>query len=492
MQNERIQRRRARRRRIRKIKLKIGKNRLRVIMILFFIVCLCSIISVFSTQSGDAVYNNEAEFIEYADEQLKEMDVFSFDDDKVISYEYGNPVSYAVEYEVCDNKNITEFRERKTDELKSLFAESKAAETSEQNADDENNKQTLSALMISSAVFESSKGVTGLAIYEKSGFEADASMCFESSNVYTYQFSSETGRPLVPEQIFTENYRDVCSEYFKEYFLKTYINDELNEDWEKYVTNNEENFTEFIITEEGVVFFFDEGTVVDKTKGIIQVGMSYTELEDTIREKLLPRYIYPDKPMIALTYDDGPGGEAEERILKCLENNGVVATFFYMGSRVQQGESLIKKAHSIGCELGNHTWSHPYLPSLDIKQVKKEIRRTNKAVKDACGAEPTVFRPSYGESTDKINKLSGMPVIMWSIDTLDWESRNAKKIVKSVTKEKNLDGKIILMHSLYDATAEATEKLIPILQEKGYQFVTVSELLKYRENEIPENGKVYR
>jgi len=84
---------------------------------------------------------------------------------------------------------------------------------------------------------------------------------------------------------------------------------------------------------------------------------------------------------------------------------------------VQQGESLIKKAHSIGCELGNHTWSHPYLPSLDIKQVKKEIRRTNKAVKDACGAEPTVIRPSYGESTDKINKLSSNLLMITAVQS---------------------------------------------------------------------------
>ena len=84
-----------------------------------------------------------------------------------------------------------------------------------------------------------------------------------------------------------------------------------------------------------------------------------------------------------------------------------------------------------------------------------------------------------------------MPAILWDVDTLDWKTRNAKKIFKSVKSVKNLDGKIVLMHSIHDETAEATEKIIPWLQRHGYQTVTVSELIKYRQGSEAEKGKIY-
>ena len=196
--------------------------------------------------------------------------------------------------------------------------------------------------------------------------------------------------------------------------------------------------------------------------------------------------------MVALTYDDGPGGKSEEEILNCLESSNTVATFFYTGNRVDNAPDKIDRARSMGCEIGNHTWNHPVLTKLTDKEVEEQINKTNEAIKSACGAYPTVFRPSYGATNENVNKAANMPVIMWSVDTLDWKSRNADKIFESVKSKESLDGKIILMHSLYDTTAEATKKLVPWLKEKGYQTVTVSELIKYRYGEDGQDGKVYR
>ena len=109
----------------------------------------------------------------------------------------------------------------------------------------------------------------------------------------------------------------------------------------------------------------------------------------------------------------------------------------------------------------------------------------------ACGEYPTLFRPSYGETNKKINDKSGLPVVMWSVDTLDWKRMDGKKVFDYVSGLSNLDGKIILLHSIHDSTADATELIVPWLKEQGYQMVTVSELVKYKQGEEMQAGKVY-
>ena len=196
--------------------------------------------------------------------------------------------------------------------------------------------------------------------------------------------------------------------------------------------------------------------------------------------------------MVAITYDDGPGGECERRIIDCLRKNGAVATFFYLGSRVGSNPENAKAAYDMGCEIGNHTWGHPILTKLNESDLKKQLADTNEIIKSVCGAYPTLFRPSYGITNDKINSISGMPVIMWSVDTLDWKKRDGRKVFEYVSGMKDLDGKIILMHSIYDSTADATELLVPWLRENGYQMVTVSELIRYKQGAEPQDGSVYR
>jgi peptidoglycan/xylan/chitin deacetylase (PgdA/CDA1 family) len=213
---------------------------------------------------------------------------------------------------------------------------------------------------------------------------------------------------------------------------------------------------------------------------------------EILRESLPDRYIDPNKPMVALTYDDGPGGDSEKRILDCLEKNDAVATFFYTGNRVEKNADKVKRAVSLGCEIGNHTWSHSQLTKKSHEDMAKDINKTSEAIKKVTGSYPTVFRPSYGATNSDINKTSGMPVILWSIDTLDWKTRDAQKTFEAVSKNKHLDGKIVLMHSIHDSTADATEKIVPWLKKNGYQLVTVSELIVYKKGDAPTAGKVYR
>ena len=203
---------------------------------------------------------------------------------------------------------------------------------------------------------------------------------------------------------------------------------------------------------------------------------------------VLLRKIDKNKKMVALTYDDGPSIYTP-RILKTLKENNSVATFFVVGNRVPTYSDTVKKAHDMGCEIGNHTYEHKSLPNLSETEVKRQISKTNKEVKKAIGEKPVIMRPTGGATNTNIKKWVGMPSIIWSVDTLDWKTRNADSTRRAVLNRVK-DGDIVLMHDLYSATATASETIIPELVRRGYQLVTVSELAECRGG-MKETGAYY-
>lgn len=193
---------------------------------------------------------------------------------------------------------------------------------------------------------------------------------------------------------------------------------------------------------------------------------------------VLTRKIDKNKKMVALTYDDGPSIYTP-RILKILKENDSVATFFVVGNRVPTYSDNVKTACDMGCEIGNHTYEHKCLTRLSEAEVRRQISRTNKNVKKVTGQTPVIMRPTGGATNTNVKKWVGMPSIIWSIDTLDWKTRNADSTKRAVLDHVK-DGDIVLMHDLYSATATASETIIPELVKRGYQLVTVSELAECR------------
>ena len=203
---------------------------------------------------------------------------------------------------------------------------------------------------------------------------------------------------------------------------------------------------------------------------------------------VLLRKIDKNKKMVALTYDDGPSIYTP-RILKTLKENNSVATFFVVGNRVPMYSDTVKKAYDMGCEIGNHTYEHKSLPNLSETEVKRQISKTNKEVKKAIGEKPVIMRPTGGATNANVKQWVGMPSIIWSVDTLDWKTRNADSTRRAVLNRVK-DGDIVLMHDLYSATATASETIIPELVRRGYQLVTVSELAECRGG-MKETGAYY-
>lgn len=196
----------------------------------------------------------------------------------------------------------------------------------------------------------------------------------------------------------------------------------------------------------------------------------------------------PSRPMISITYDDGPA-KYTSAILDCLEKYGARATFFVQGQSVSKYPDSIKRAVSLGCEIGNHTKNHANLSKLGASQIAEQLSYTNNAVYDLTGVRPALFRPPYGAYNNAVLSAANMPAVMWSVDTLDWKTRNAGKTLDCV-RQKARDGSIILMHDIHAPTADAAESVIKYLLKQGYQLVTVSELLDARKGGA-EAGKVY-
>ncbi len=224
-----------------------------------------------------------------------------------------------------------------------------------------------------------------------------------------------------------------------------------------------------------------------EARELYDVGL---ELWPELCPPVRPRGIDPTKPMTAITYDDGPSKAYTPKLLDLLEKYNTVATFFEVGTMVKSNPQFLTRMEALGCEIGNHSWDHSNLKKLSAQGVRSQIERTEELIKSYTGHDVALVRCPGGNSNATVAANVGHPMIYWTIDTRDWEHRNTAKVIAAVQNDKNLDGDIILMHSLYKSTYDASVTLIPWIINKGYQPVTVSELAFFRGVEL-QNGVVY-
>lgn len=199
--------------------------------------------------------------------------------------------------------------------------------------------------------------------------------------------------------------------------------------------------------------------------------------------------IDPSKPMVALTFDDGPQPSVGNRIMDCLAQYGGKATFFMVGERVGSYKTEVQRMVAEGHEVANHTMNHKYLQKLGAAQIQAQVNQGNDAIQAACGVRPTLLRLPGGNHNSTVTANAGMPMIQWNIDTLDWKTRNADKTVAAVLNHVK-DGDIILMHELYGATGDAVARIVPELHKRGFQMVTVSQMAAAKGRTL-EAGKLY-
>lgn len=212
--------------------------------------------------------------------------------------------------------------------------------------------------------------------------------------------------------------------------------------------------------------------------------------QEAVRDEAIRR-IDPDKPMIALTFDDGPG-PGTRRILRALESVDGRATFCMVGDRVNDYAQTARMVAAQGSEIATHTLSHPNLAKLSAGEVRAELEQSIAAIEQVTGVRPDVLRPPYGSTSEDVQQVCremGVVIANWNVDTEDWRVRDADAILNHVLDNAR-DGAIVLCHDLYPETAAAMEQAVAALVEQGYQLVSVSELLQARAGG-GSAGKIY-
>lgn len=183
-----------------------------------------------------------------------------------------------------------------------------------------------------------------------------------------------------------------------------------------------------------------------------------------------------DSKKIALTFDDGPHPYYTEQLLDGLKERDVKVTFFVLGKHAEEYPDLVQRMNDEGHLIGNHTYSHIQLNKQNRDAFKEELVKTSELIESLTGQEVQYVRPPYGTWDKKFEEELNMFPVLWTIDPLDWSSSNVAGIVQKVTA-KAKENSIILMHDEYKTTVTAVFQIIDELQEEGYEFVTVDELL---------------
>lgn len=240
----------------------------------------------------------------------------------------------------------------------------------------------------------------------------------------------------------------------------------------------------------------DETTIVEtsETAPIVETTAAPTPTPEPDLADLPPS---EDAPVVALTFDDGPSLRDTGTLLDLLAAEEVPATFFVIGSQVEIGrEELVKRAYDEGHEIGNHTYSHQILTTLDQAQVRQELSDTSDMIENIIGSKPTVMRPPTGAWSDDIAAASeelGMAVVNWNWQSCpeDWNHHDDPQHISDFVIETAQNGHIILLHDTNEATVASMPDMIAGLKERGFRFMTVSQMLEHLGEGHPQAGGVY-
>ena len=179
---------------------------------------------------------------------------------------------------------------------------------------------------------------------------------------------------------------------------------------------------------------------------------------------------------VALTFDDGPNAKYTETLLDGLKERGVCATFFLLGKQVENSPQIVKRMQEEGHLIGNHSYEHVNLSSLNDEAAVVQVDKTNEAIYKITGEYPEYIRPPFGCWKSNLDYETTMIEVLWNVDPLDWKTDHADTVVKRVLDEVQEDD-IILLHDASESSVKAACQIIDTLQKEGYVFVTVDKIL---------------
>lgn len=256
-------------------------------------------------------------------------------------------------------------------------------------------------------------------------------------------------------------------------------------------TNPEKSTFKYVnLLEEGVKFIFDKDhfKTDDSKEALVAYEDALPYLNDDLIKRLDQdfvrpdlsnvRYIDPLKPMVSVTYDDGPLSSTSVDVAKFYEENNARISFFWLGSRIDESPEVVKEIANMGHEIANHSYDHSDFNLLNDEELKAQTEGVNDKIKSLTGQDRVLIRPPYGSANEEVQSKVKSPLIMWTVDTMDWQHRDEnttyEEIVSSV-----YDGAIILMHDLYESSTNSGKKFYENYKNE-YQFLTVTELHQYK------------
>lgn len=311
-----------------------------------------------------------------------------------------------------------------------------------------------------------------------------------------------------------DDFLDVDDQVLKEMldyaleFIETQKSITINEKIKESMTTSNDHW-DWSMSQNGLTFIFDGGVFPEHREGPVHTTLpleelyvymhdhmnQYVQLSDTQKEHILSAKHKQEKTearqkqeqatidqngkYVALTFDDGPSVDVTPRILDTLKQYDAKATFFMIGRQLDDHPEIAKSVADAGHEIGNHTERHQDLTKLDPAGIRQQIKSTSDKISDITGIRPYLTRPPYGAYNDNLKNDAanhGDSIILWSVDSLDWQTRNAAAINREIQQQLT-SGAIILMHDIHPTTADALPQLMETLHQQGYQFVTVSQLL---------------
>jgi len=194
--------------------------------------------------------------------------------------------------------------------------------------------------------------------------------------------------------------------------------------------------------------------------------------------------------LVALTFDDGPHPDYTGPLLDGLKERGIRATFFLVGTQIQYAPELVPRMAREGHQIGVHTYSHVSVTGLEQEEFSLQVEGARRLIYSLLGERELWLRPPYGILDENTQSWADGPIILWSVDPEDWKDDKVQRITDHLVSHVR-DGDIILMHDIYPSSVDAALAAADELQEQGFRFVTVAELMEAR-GVTPQSGQVYK
>ncbi|QIK69439.1 polysaccharide deacetylase family protein [Erysipelothrix sp. HDW6C] len=409
-----------------------------------------------------------------------------------------SPQNIHIEYPRTGNETVNAFIKNFIDTKYSDFKKTL-------NADIENAEFNIS--------YESSVFNEDIVSFYFSTYAIQPGMAHGDRGIDTFTFDMKSGKCVTLNELFVD-------QKYHEKFLKQLqekVTDIVSEDSDNpYLSTDEvirvvKDTKHFTISHNSLFAYFEPYQIAPGYKATQIISISLSDVQGLKLEQIEKvaqnitvqnfaesqfykeqhrRFVksYEGKKLIALTFDDGPHQTLTPQLLDILKQKDTEATFFVLGSQVKKNPEIVRRAYAEGHAIGSHTYSHYNLVNLTPEEVASEFERTNEQILLATGESPIMMRPPYGSFNDEIAQNANAAIILWSVDTQDWNGLDAKTIVDNVVSDSK-DGSIVLMHDIHKASIEAVPVIIDALHEEGYTLVSVETLLEVRGG--LENGEAY-